>query len=473
MPTPPNLHTTILLLFILPIYTLHIRKTLPCTNDCSSTLNNYTSSPPVIRGTCINGQCVCGNGFGGQDCSKISGTPPKITYSPPPEIAQDKCTQDVCTSTCSFGGSCIDPLTCRCFDHWGNGQAGDPSTITIPKTDTPLSTTSTSTSMLVDRWPMNIQDRNNLQSILTTLGYKQSIPTGDKDPCTHPWISIAASPLQNPHVLVLCNNRGKVTEIDLSRMELKGTISKAITAMDELRVLSVNNNAITGSIPIEIGKLTKLEYLILHKNHISGAIPSSLSNCRSLITFVGYGNLLSGSIPYGIGNLQASLRMLDLSYNRLSGDIPASIGDLMNLETLYVNNNNLIGIVPDTINALPNLKAFMYQENKIKNTVENIGNNDVYDSPEHTELAEKHYEKWKNGIEFAPRNEKRFNEENAKRQTFQEAEKAAKEGAAFKLDAKAAKMLPKAFQPSGDGDEGGGAVQLGTQVGGASVIDGT
>jgi hypothetical protein len=61
-------------------------------NGCSASLNNYTTTPPIIRGTCHLGQCVCSLGFGGQDCSKISGTP-----TPPLQTiikkAKDKCIQ--------------------------------------------------------------------------------------------------------------------------------------------------------------------------------------------------------------------------------------------------------------------------------------------------------------------------------------------------------------------------------------------
>ena len=71
---------------------------------------------------------------------------------------------------------------------------------------------------------------------------------------------------------------------------------------------------------------------------------------------------------------------------------------------------------------------------------------------------------------------KQFNEERTKRKEFNEAEAAETEGAAFALDAKAAKMLPPAFRPSGGGSGGGGGgggSDLGKQVGGSAVMDNT
>ena len=378
-----------------------LRRVLPCLNDCSSSLNNYTSSPPTIRGTCgVNGQCFCTVGWGGSDCSKISGNPLVNDFSPSVQ-RQDKCTQHVCTATCSFGGECTDPLTCVCNDHFGHGPIGDPTTIededqeqTASSSTSRSSSSKIATSMQIDRWSMITSDRTNLQILLKALGFLQPIPKGKADPCVQPWVTAVN------HVLVLCNNRGRVTEIDAGRMKLAGTLSEAVTKLSELRVLSLNNNKnLHGPLPNNIGKLTKLEYLLLYKNQFTGPIPTSIVHCRSLITFVAYGNNLSGNLPIALGYLQSSLRMLDVSFNQLSGDIPASIGDLIFLETLYINHNELTGIVPDTIQNLPNLKSFMFQENHITNTVENIGNNNVFSEPDHHALAESYYDEWKNGVE--------------------------------------------------------------------------
>ena len=45
---------------------------------------------------------------------------------------------------------------------------------------------------------------------------------------------------------------------------------------------------------------------------------------------------------------------LVLYHNQLNGGIPASIGDLINLESFYVNDNDLNGEIPETICNLIN-----------------------------------------------------------------------------------------------------------------------
>merc|ERR1711988_16827 len=51
-------------------------------------------------------------------------------------------------------------------------------------------------------------------------------------------------------------------------------------------------------------------------------------------------NLIPGVIPDSIGKL-LKLRYLDFYNNRMVGDIPASIKNLTNLKTLYVQNEHL------------------------------------------------------------------------------------------------------------------------------------
>ena len=61
-----------------------------------------------------------------------------------------------------------------------------------------------------------------------------------------------------------------------------------------------------------------------------------------------FNNQIHGNIPETIGNL-IQLESLNAGYNQLEGEIPESIGNLVNLERLWLNYNHLIGEVPSTI----------------------------------------------------------------------------------------------------------------------------
>jgi Leucine-rich repeat (LRR) protein len=52
--------------------------------------------------------------------------------------------------------------------------------------------------------------------------------------------------------------------------------------------------------------------------------------------------MLSGGIPSSLGNL-VNLQFLALNYNQFSGSIPSSLGNLVNLQILALNSNQLSG----------------------------------------------------------------------------------------------------------------------------------
>ena len=67
------------------------------------------------------------------------------------------------------------------------------------------------------------------------------------------------------------------------------------------------------------------------------------SECVTLLDLAR--NLLSGEIPAELGNLTA-LDSLFLWENQLTGEIPAELGNLTALDSLFLNNNQLSGCIP-------------------------------------------------------------------------------------------------------------------------------
>ncbi|KAJ9535769.1 hypothetical protein OSB04_un001083 [Centaurea solstitialis] len=85
--------------------------------------------------------------------------------------------------------------------------------------------------------------------------------------------------------------------------------------------------------------------LDLSNNKISGEIPTSLGNLKSLKVLNISNNNISGHIPVSFGNL-TGIESLDLSHNKISGSIPESLEKLDGLGILDVSNNRLIGKIP-------------------------------------------------------------------------------------------------------------------------------
>jgi gliding motility-associated-like protein len=97
-------------------------------------------------------------------------------------------------------------------------------------------------------------------------------------------------------------------------------------------------------------------------NFLTGSLPTELGNLPELEYLYIRGNYsLTGSIPPSLGNL-TKLKQLDLSYNSLSGVIPASLGKLSELISLDISgnfnlnfNNSFSGSLPPELGNLTKL----------------------------------------------------------------------------------------------------------------------
>ena len=183
---------------------------------------------------------------------------------------------------------------------------------------------------------------------------------------------------------VAVNGNGRVTELDLSGNNLRGTVPAQLATLTELTSLDLSGNQLSGAIPSELSDLTELTSLHLWGNELSGPIPDlsglteltilSLSNNQltgeiawlgaltELTTVYLWGNELSGTIP-DLSSLTA-LTTLDLGDNLLMGEIPASLGTLTKLTTVYLWGNELSGPIPD-LSGLTALTHLSLSQNKL------------------------------------------------------------------------------------------------------------
>lgn len=128
--------------------------------------------------------------------------------------------------------------------------------------------------------------------------------------------------------------------LDLSGNFFNGTLPESIFNASELRVLDLSGNAFTGSVPeIAAGNLRAVN---LSENALVGGVPRGVVSSRNLTTVSLRGNRLSGEIPAGIGS---SLQVFDVSGNLLSGSLPAEFGG-GSLRYLNLSSNQLTGAVP-------------------------------------------------------------------------------------------------------------------------------
>ena len=109
------------------------------------------------------------------------------------------------------------------------------------------------------------------------------------------------------------------------------------------------------------GRVTRLS---LGRNDLSGEIPAELGSLSNLEALSLNENYLSGEIPAELGGL-SNLGRLWLENNQLSGEIPAELGSLSNLTSLNLYGNGLSGEIPAELGSLSNLVGL------------NLGDNDL------------------------------------------------------------------------------------------------
>ena len=113
------------------------------------------------------------------------------------------------------------------------------------------------------------------------------------------------------------------------------------------------------------GRVTHLD---LRTNQLTGEIPAELGNLTNLEGLDLYGNQLTGEIPAELGNL-TNLTHLYLSGNQLTGEIPAELGNLANLQTLHLYSNQLTGEIPAELGSLPSLQSLWLQGNQLTGAI--------------------------------------------------------------------------------------------------------
>ncbi|CAN6243764.1 unnamed protein product [Urochloa humidicola] len=133
----------------------------------------------------------------------------------------------------------------------------------------------------------------------------------------------------------------------------------------QVAAFSFQNFNISNPIPTSICSLKNLTYLDLSYNNLSGEFPATaLYGCSALHYLDLSNNLFFGVLPTDINKLSLRMEHLNLSSNGFSGSVPLAIAGFPKLKSLVLDTNSFNGSYPGTaIGNLTELKTLTLADN--------------------------------------------------------------------------------------------------------------
>ena len=156
------------------------------------------------------------------------------------------------------------------------------------------------------------------------------------------------------------DSNGRVVGVDLRENSLAGPISAELGNLSSLLWLFLNNDAHTCVGGCRATSPTA--------NRLTGEIPPELGQLTNLERLFLSLNPLTGEIPSELAAL-VKLKELGFWISQLDGEIPPWLGDLANLETLHLAVNDFSGPIPEGLGNLSNLYHLNLSVNELTGTI--------------------------------------------------------------------------------------------------------
>ncbi|KAL2967345.1 hypothetical protein AAZX31_16G171100 [Glycine max] len=185
----------------------------------------------------------------------------------------------------------------------------------------------------------------------------------------------------------------QLISLDLGENNLSGTIPTWVgEKLLNVKILRLRSNRFGGHIPNEICQMSLLQVLDLAQNNLSGNIPSCFSNLSAMTlknqitdpriySEAHYGTSYSSmesivSVLLWLKgredeyrNILGLVTSIDLSSNKLLGEIPREITSLNGLNFLNLSHNQVIGHIPQGIGNMGSLQSIDFSRNQLSGEI--------------------------------------------------------------------------------------------------------
>ncbi|XP_027922960.1 receptor-like protein EIX2 [Vigna unguiculata] len=194
-------------------------------------------------------------------------------------------------------------------------------------------------------------------------------------------------------------------DVNLQNNNFVGNIPQSMSSLIELESLSIRKNLLSGTFPTILKKTNKLILLDLGENNFSGTIPTWVGErFLDMKVLILRSNRFSDHIPNKICDMSL-LQVLDLAQNNLTGNIPTCFNSLKTMTQMNKNyivisvrlwlkgrgdeyknflglvtsidlsNNKLVGEIPREVTDLNGLMFLNLSHNQLSGHIpQNIGN---------------------------------------------------------------------------------------------------
>lgn len=152
-------------------------------------------------------------------------------------------------------------------------------------------------------------------------------------------------------------DQSRLQVINLNDVDLSGSSLPESLAMLDLAIFEVANCGLSGSLPDIFERSDDLAIVNVSKNQLSGGIPVSLTRLHTNLSTINLSsNNLSGNIPWGLAK-NIALTYLGLGDNEFEGTVPWQFRFFLYLNTLTLHGNKLYGEVDDSLCYINELTA--------------------------------------------------------------------------------------------------------------------
>ncbi|XP_016646913.1 PREDICTED: LOW QUALITY PROTEIN: probable LRR receptor-like serine/threonine-protein kinase At1g34110 [Prunus mume] len=166
----------------------------------------------------------------------------------------------------------------------------------------------------------------------------------------------------------------QIESLSLSSNDLSGHLTDKLDHFEKLRVLDLASNSISGPLPPSFGNLSCLEVLRIDDNNLTGVVSQlHFTNLKKLVQFEASGNSLTlETTPHWLPPFQLSI--LDLNYWHLEpSELPMWLQSQTQLEILIMPNTRISGTIPTWFcNFSSQLQHIDLSENKLYGEVPHI-----------------------------------------------------------------------------------------------------